>query len=496
MLKVLRKFEGEILKYATACLILAIPLYPKFPFIQVPGSWVAIRLEDFLIAAIFAFWLFVIFPKRREFLKSTLNRLILIYFAIGFLSFLAALLVTKTIVPYIGFLHALRRVEYMVVFFIAASSVRSKKDLVFFAQVFLITGFLVFVYGLGQKYFGLPVISTMNVEFAKGFALRYAPGARVSATFAGHYDLGAWLVLLIPLVITIFFAVDKFWKKFLVLVIFFSCFWLLLASASRISFAAYLGAITITLIFLKRKLWIVPVLAISILASSFSAPLTSRYSEVFQVSVGRFLAERNITFDLSSLLAFKRKVPEPTPTPTPTPTPIPLPGRPMPPPKPKRYLVTPTPTPTPGGKKYVYYGGGEEGPTEDRSMSIRFKVEWPRALRALAKNPFLGTGFSSVTLATDNDYLRALGEVGLLGFITLMMILLLIIKESLRVIFNDKKDFSWFIGVGITCGILGFFANAFFIDVFEASKAAITFWLLSGILIGISRLKFLPKIRK
>src|SRR5205814_2283829 len=47
---------------------------------------------------------------------------------------------------------------------------------------------------------------------------------------------------------------------------------------------------------------------------------------------------------------------------------------------------------------------------EDRSTSIRLNVEWPRAVRALTKNPLLGTGYSSITLATDNDYLRALGE--------------------------------------------------------------------------------------
>jgi len=129
-------------------------------------------------------------------------------------------------------------------------------------------------------------------------------------------------------------------------------------------------------------------------------------------------------------------------------------------------------------------------------MAIRLNVEWPRALRAFAKNPLLGTGFSSITLATDNDYLRLLGEVGLLGFVTFVMILLLILKEAIKIIFAKEKDFSWFLGVGITCGILGFFTNALFIDVFEASKVAITFWLLSGLLVGIARLKFLPEKRK
>ena len=59
---------------------------------------------------------------------------------------------------------------------------------------------------------------------------------------------------------------------------------------------------------------------------------------------------------------------------------------------------------------------------EDRSVSIRLNVEWPRAIRAFSKNPLLGTGYSSITLATDNDFLRLLGEVGLVGALAFFLI--------------------------------------------------------------------------
>jgi len=501
MRKFLERFEGEILKYATALLILAVPLYPKFPLIRIPGSWVSVRLEDFLIAVIFLFWLQTIIPRRHEFFKNTLNRLFLIYFAIGFLSFLTAVLVTKSVSLNLGFLHTLRRIEYMGVFFIAVSSVRKPKDLLFYFEVFFLTVFLVFLYGIGQKFFGLPVISTMNVEFAKGLALHYMPGARVNATFAGHYDLGAWLVLLVPIIVATFFTFKKIWQKLLTLLVFLSSFWLLLASASRISFAAYLVTITLTLWFIKRKAWILPILIISIFASFFSTPLASRYSQAFQVSVGKFFRENNIRIETTALVELKEKfIQKPTPTPTPTPIPVPQPpaappGKKTVPPKPKRYIL-PTPTPTPSAskdKRYFYYGGGDEAPPEDRSTAIRINVEWPRALRAFAKSPLLGTGFSSITLATDNDYLRSLGEVGLLGFITFTTILGLIFWQGIKIFYSEKKENLWFFTIGILGGMLGFFANAFFIDVFEASKAAITFWLLSGLLVGISRLKLLSE---
>ena len=74
--------------------------------------------------------------------------------------------------------------------------------------------------------------------------------------------------------------------------------------------------------------------------------------------------------------------------------------------------------------------------------------------------------------------------------------LFLVLKQTILIVFSKKRDLSWFLGVGIASGLLGFFANAAFIDVFEASKVAITFWLLAGILIGLARLRLLPEKRK
>jgi len=108
---------------------------------------------------------------------------------------------------------------------------------------------------------------------------------------------------------------------------------------------------------------------------------------------------------------------------------------------------------------------------EDRSTSIRLNVEWPRAVRALAKNPLLGTGYSSITLATDNDFLRALGETGLLGLLSFLLIFL-------------RLELAFFSGV--FASLPGLFVNAFFIDIFEASKFAIIFWLFMGIMVSLA----------
>ncbi len=485
MAKLLKSLEKNSLKYGLAAIIMAVPLYPKFPLIRIPGTYVAIRLEDFLIALVALIWLYTQFRQRFRFLKDDLNRTIIVYLVIGFLSLFSAIFITRTVEPHLGLLHTIRRIEYLVVFFIILTSIKSRKDIYFFLQVFLLTAFFVFLYGLGQKFFMFPVISTMNVEFAKGIALRLAPGARVNSTFAGHYDLAAYLVMLLPLVMAVVVASRKKIHRGLLLFFYGFLFWLLLASASRISFAAYLGAITITLFLLKKKAWIIPVIVLSLAMSVFATELTERYAQTLRVSLIK-MEEINIQLPWTrepTKIAFR---PEPTPTPTPVPS-----GEAVEKGVVKVYKIPPTPTPTPSDKRYIYYGGGGEAPPEDRSTAIRLKVEWPRAIKAFLKNPLLGTGYSSITLATDNDYLRALGEVGLLGFLAFVLILVKIGLKSKAVVFSKKPVVGEkAIFIGLVGGSLGFLANALFIDVFEASKVAITFWLLMGLMVGITKVSF------
>jgi hypothetical protein len=89
-----------------------------------------------------------------------------------------------------------------------------------------------------------------------------------------------------------------------------------------------------------------------------------------------------------------------------------------------------------------------------------------------------------VSLAVDNDYLRLLGETGLLGFVSFLLIFLtigIVIKKSFHAI--DSSGVKSFI-VGFATGVFGLLLNAFLIDVFEASKVAFVLWILSGITLG------------
>ena len=97
-------------------------------------------------------------------------------------------------------------------------------------------------------------------------------------------------------------------------------------------------------------------------------------------------------------------------------------------------------------------------------------------------------------MATDNDYLRALGETGLLGFVSFFGILGvfgLLVRQGLK---RTASPFTRSILIGTTAGLLGLMLNAILIDVFEASKVAYGFWILLGITVGLVQLIF-PKRR-
>ncbi|MCR4305811.1 MAG: hypothetical protein NUV73_01875, partial [Candidatus Daviesbacteria bacterium] len=119
-----------------------------------------------------------------------------------------------------------------------------------------------------------------------------------------------------------------------------------------------------------------------------------------------------------------------------------------------------------------------------RSFQIRFNMEWPTAIRAFLKNPIFGTGYSSLGIATDNDFLRMLGEIGILGTISFFLLIVAIWKKVFKGIKEADKVIRYF-SVGTLSLIVIFLANGLFIDVFEASKVASLFWMILGVNLAI-----------
>lgn len=440
---------NQIAKYLVAAIIVIVPLYPKFPFIQIPGTYVSIRFEDFLLAITALFTLIKIIPNIRKVFSDNITRAMVVFLLIGLVSLLSGIFLTQTVVPNIGVLHLLRRVEYFVPFFAILTffPYERTKNLEFYIKVLMITVFVVFLYGMGQKYLHLPVIVTQNSESSKGIALRWSPGSQLTSTFAGHYDLAAFTVLVLPIFISLIFIVKDKLSKIILSLASLSGFWLLINTASRISFGSYLFAVCVSLFLIKKYKAIVAVIIISLILSGFSTSLFGRYKSLIDVYLQKIKNVKIVEAKPFDLMVSAKEITLPTPT----------------------EAVVPTSTPKPI--------------IEDRSTSIRFNVEWPRAVRAFIKDPLIGTGYSSVGLAVDNDYLRLLAEVGILGFLGFMLIIVRILSVFAPAIPLPKKLSGIELGfvAGVIGGFFGILVNAVFIDVFESSKFAIIFWLLIGL---------------
>jgi hypothetical protein len=154
-----------------------------------------------------------------------------------------------------------------------------------------------------------------------------------------------------------------------------------------------------------------------------------------------------------------------------------------------------------GSKRYVARPRtySENAVRYDLSTAIRLDALWPMAIAGFKKNPLLGSGYSTLTKtqvtdfteaeSTDNDYLRALGETGFLGFTSFFGILLVIFLLIFRNLGGIKDSFTFALVSGLTASVFGLLINAVYIDVFEASKVAFSFWALMGILLGTIKVK-------
>lgn len=443
-------------KYILAAVFVIVPLFPKFPLFSVTGTYVSVRFEDLILLLLSLLVAIGFLKDLKNNIKSRLYQSIGIFFLIGGLSLFSGVFLTQTAPIKIGLLHLFRRLEYLVPLFAVLTLLDPKKVkeyLSFYLKIILLVVTVAFLYGFGQRYWNFPIIITQNEEYSKGVALFWTPGGHINSTFAGHYDAAAVMVLMLPILIPLFVASkDKITKLLLALTSSFGL-WLLINSLSRIAQLSYLVALGLAFLFAKRLKALVFFILVSTILVGSSSGLAVRFGRIFEVYYGRIVNSKPITFVQSKFVVFAEDsvLPARRESPVATPTPIPV--------------------------------------FEDRSTSIRFNVEWPRAIRAFNKNIIFGTGYSSINLATDNDYLRLLGETGIFGFIAFFFIFSDIFKEVISFFRNSEKYDSLqktFI-YGVVGGICGTFVNAFFLDIFEASKFAIIFWMLVGLMLLVIR---------
>lgn len=539
MKKILSWFDHNLLTILTGFLIVFIPLYPKLPLAElIQGYIVRLRLEDLLVLFTFGIWFIQLARRKIVFPKNPLTYAILIYLAIGLLSTLSAIFLTHS-VPLIQdhifkiVFHWIRRIEYFSLYFITISALRRKSDFILFIKTTLITLAGVVIYGMGQKYLYWPAFSTMNREFSKGVKLYLQPNTRLFSTFGGHYDLAAYLTILLSFTVPAFWVVKSKTQKIIFSLLSLFGYWCLVLTTSRTSFIGYVVATTVIALLLMRryswwwslKHWLVTMVISLIIMFSFSN-LLERFTQVIPNPQTRstiiaiqkivnqpFVREPNesqTVSELPSLFAFLIKS-QPLQTIELTDaektqlgyvaSSSDLPPSPI--------LPSPSPQNLPAdvssseekirqdalesqGKLYTGSGYSPNALKYGLSMGIRLDALWPQAIKGFLSNPLLGSGYSTLVKtntneftyaeSTDNDYLRMLGETGILGTIAFLATLYLVFKFSLFLVSQPNQG-DYLLGLGGVGASLSLLVTASYIDVFESSKVAYTFWIMAAMIV-------------
>jgi len=550
------------------CLILAgfflafIPLYPKIPLWSPIETYIVrVRLEDLLIAIAFPLTLIQIWRKKAK-LHPVTTKLFAVYAVVGLLSILSAILITQTVplqLTHIAktLLHYFRYLEYFAVFFLTFAAIKNFKDVQKLLVIITITILLVGVYGYMQKYFYWPVYSTMNREFSKGIRLYLTEHARIQSTFAGHYDLAAYLVITMPIILALGLAQTK-WRKYALYMTYFVGSWLMVMSASRMPYFAYLISSYLVVVVMslnKKKLldkfiyWLTRSFGLSLmtffLLYYFGQGMLDRLSNVISTSDKPINLTQILDNALSSmpipnskeLLTWLPKSPiqptesQPAPTeneiliaqvsaPSDQPPVAIKPIAPKPNEKPRDvYVEVPEPVTTqvtlPDGttaeitlhKQRVF---SDCALKHELSLCIRLESLWPWAIQSFTHNPIFGTGYATLNKqfvneftfadSTDNNYLRTLGETGVLGFLSFYGVIVYLVFANIRLLHKLKNLTQRSLLFGFLASTIGLLINAIYIDVFAASKVAYTYWLIAGLCMAYGKInqkeeKALPKLK-
>jgi len=529
--------DSNILTLLTGFLIVMIPLYPKIPMAElIQGYIVRMRLEDLLVLFALIVWSVQLVRRKIVFPKNWIGYGMIIYLAIGFLSVLSAMYITHT-VPFEKahilkiWLHWFRRVEYFSLFFITYSAIRTKKDLLLLAKVAFATFVGVILYGIGQKYFYFPAFSTMNREFSKGVRLYLQPNSRLLSTFGGHYDLAGYLMMILAFSLPAAWLSTKKVLKSLFYITSLIAYWCLVLTTSRTSFIGFLVGITVVALLLVKsrgwgwtlKHWLATMFVSFVIMFTFSN-LLERFLQVLPNKETRdyilelqkvvnqpFVQEPQSTqtiTTLPSLLGFLFKNEKPVvveltdnektqldlvasssdmPPSTAKPTPKPIENLPSDVTQESENIRKDTAEEA--GRTYTGPQYSANALKYGLSMAIRLDALWPQALKGWQRNPLFGSGYSTLVKtnvgeftyaeSTDNDYLRMLGETGLLGTLAFLGIIYFVIKEAL-IGLKKSEGLVQILSLGAIGATVAMLVTATYIDIFESSKVAYVFWIIAA----------------
>ncbi|UCF57513.1 MAG: O-antigen ligase family protein [Deltaproteobacteria bacterium] len=234
------------------------------------GRGVTLRLDDFLIVVIGMSWLAKMSIKKELglFLRTPLNKPIAYYIIVCLVSTLFGAMFGRVDLK-TGFLFVLKYFEYMIIYFMVANHLESKKQVRNYLWAILITCAIVSIIGVAQ----IP------------------GGGRVSAPFEGEVGepntLGGYLVLMISIAMGLFLTSNSSRDQFIysLLVLLFAI--PLVYTQSRSSYLAAIPAILAFVWLSEKRHWVIVGVVLLGISLPFIAPNPAKERVTYTFTQGK-----------------------------------------------------------------------------------------------------------------------------------------------------------------------------------------------------------------
>lgn len=185
--------NGKVMNILYIIILLVILFLPKINIINVYGTYVGIRIEDFLVALFVILYIFKnkknIFRIDNKSLKNTVVYFVF-YILLCVISTISGI-ANKNIEISFGFLYLLRKVEYFLFIFMGYDFLQDNKNEKILFKLLDYSVIIHFIIILLQNIGIIGGILDGNYVTTKG--------GRLFSTFNGPYELSAFMTLLLPL---------------------------------------------------------------------------------------------------------------------------------------------------------------------------------------------------------------------------------------------------------------------------------------------------------
>jgi O-antigen ligase len=123
----------------------------------------------------------------------------------------------------------------------------------------------------------------------------------------------------------------------------------------------------------------------------------------------------------------------------------------------------------------------------DTSTSVRFR-SWEEALGATVEHPTFGFGVTGYQFV-DAQYPRVLIETGIIGLFSFIFLLLVILKQGLKVFWGTRDVLDKGLSMGFLAGFIGLLVHAVGANTFIIVRIMEPFWFVLAMVIMIPELE-------